>query len=171
MKKIIKKPIKGICRSFKDSRGLSIDFQNIINDFKTYTGEDINHTFYSFSKFKGTARGLHYQKYPNQQTKMILILSGSIIDYCCNFFEQSNVVSGLQSNNMKTGDWIIIPENFLHGFITLSENTNILYLMSKRFKAEDYFIASLQKVFKNFDLPNIEVISKQDKEGKDLLVN
>ena len=72
---------------------------------------------------------------------------------------------------MKTGEWIIIPENFLHGFITLSENTNILYLMSKKFKAEDYFIASLQKIFKNFDLPDINIISKQDGEGKDLTVN
>ena len=163
--KIIQNPILGCAKVFHDERGLSIDFGDINKKFHSYTNETIKHAFYSFSGNEGTARGLHYQRSPEQQWKMILILSGSIIDYSCCLSEEDNKISSLKKFQMKIGQWIIIPKNFLHGFITIEKNTNVMYLMSNYFVKSHYSIYSLRDAFQEFNLPEINLISEQDKNG------
>jgi len=87
----------------------------------------------SFNKLKGTLRGMHYQKAPHQEAKLVRCSRGSIYD----------VIIDLRKDSPTFMDWIgvelsqdnykmlYIPEDFAHGFITLEDNTEVSYLMSE----------------------------------------
>jgi len=86
----------------------------------------------SESKDKGTLRGLHYQREPKAEIKLIRCLKGAIWD----------VVVDLRYNSETYGKWfgkklsdenrtmMYVPKGFAHGFISLEPNTEILYLVS-----------------------------------------
>ena len=87
----------------------------------------------SFNKTKGTLRGMHYQKSPWQEAKLIRCSSGSIFD----------VIIDLRKNSPTYKEWIgaelsqdnykmlYVPKDFAHGFITLEDNCEVSYLMSE----------------------------------------
>jgi dTDP-4-dehydrorhamnose 3,5-epimerase len=86
----------------------------------------------SFNKKKGTLRGLHYQKEPNWESKIIQCLRGKI--YC--------VVADLRMDSPTFGKWISLeiseenkniilsPEGCANGFQTLTDDCLIEYFMS-----------------------------------------
>lgn len=87
----------------------------------------------SFNKLKGTLRGMHYQKAPHQEAKLVRCSRGCIYD----------VIIDLRNDSPTFLDWIgvelsqdnykmlYIPQDFAHGFITLEDNTEVSYLMSE----------------------------------------
>jgi len=90
----------------------------------------INH---SITHQKGSVRGLHFQYPPNAEIKMVKCLQGSAFDVIVDIREGSptflhsySVV--LSSANMRT---IYIPKGFAHGFQTLEEDTQLLYMHSE----------------------------------------
>ena len=82
----------------------------------------------SFSK-KGTLRGLHYQKPPYAQTKLVRVLQGEIIDVAVDLrkdsatFGQSFSIK-LTAENKKQ---LLVPQGFAHGFSVISETAVVLY--------------------------------------------
>jgi dTDP-4-dehydrorhamnose 3,5-epimerase len=86
----------------------------------------------SFSKKKNTLRGMHYQLYPFAESKVIRCIKGSIFD----------VILDLRKNSKTFGKWfgmilsednrkmIYVPKGFAHGFLTLEDNTEVLYFSS-----------------------------------------
>jgi dTDP-4-dehydrorhamnose 3,5-epimerase len=86
----------------------------------------INH---SFSKKKGTVRGLHYQIPPFTETRIIKCIKGSVFDVAVDLRKNSPTFLkcfGLElteENNLM----FFIPEGFAHGFQTLKSNTGLLY--------------------------------------------
>ena len=92
----------------------------------------------SESKEIGTLRGLHYQREPNAEVKLIRCLKGAIWD----------VVVDLRNNSATYGKWfgkklsaenrtmMYVPKGFAHGIITLEPNTEILYLVSAFYASE-----------------------------------
>jgi dTDP-4-dehydrorhamnose 3,5-epimerase len=89
----------------------------------------INH---SFSKRKGTLRGMHYQLPPNTETRIIKCIRGSVFDIAVDLRKNSPTflkwfgVELTGENNLM----YFIPEGFAHGFQTLKSNTELLYLHS-----------------------------------------
>jgi dTDP-4-dehydrorhamnose 3,5-epimerase len=87
----------------------------------------------SFSADKGTLRGLHYQLSPSQETKIIRCIRGSIWD----------CVLDIRPDSPKFGSWIgveltsenrtgiLVPKGCAHGFLSLSEDSEILYLVDE----------------------------------------
>lgn len=87
----------------------------------------------SFTKRKGTIRGLHYQKPPHQEDKIIQCLKGEIY----------NVVLDLRINSSTFGKWvserlneknrrmILVPKGCANGLQTLTDNCEIEYFMSE----------------------------------------
>lgn len=94
---------------------------------------DIVHINQSFTKKKGTIRGLHLQKSPRQEDKIIRCLKGKIFD----------VAVDLRKNSPTFGKWVsqiltennnklfLIPKGYAHGFQTLTDNCTIQYFVSE----------------------------------------
>jgi dTDP-4-dehydrorhamnose 3,5-epimerase len=92
----------------------------------------------SLSVQKGTLRGLHYQVEPHGEAKVVRCISGELWD----------VIVDLRSNSASFGQWfgaeltatnrqmLYVPKGCAHGFITLDDNTEILYLVSSFYAAE-----------------------------------
>lgn len=72
----------------------------------------------SFSK-KGVFRGLHLQRPPHEQTKLIRVISGRIVDFVV---EPESGVNGIRWQEIEAGsDWIKIDSKFAHGFYALED--------------------------------------------------
>ena len=92
----------------------------------------INHTL---TKKSGAVRGLHFQFPPNAETKAVSCLKGEIYDVAVDLRQDSPTFLDwhseiLSGENQKS---LIIPEGFAHGFQTLVENCELLYLHSALF--------------------------------------
>lgn len=90
---------------------------------------------HSFSKEKGTLRGLHYQRPPMAQAKLLRCVRGEILDVAVDVREGSPTYAKwvgvrLSAENKRE---LFIPRGFLHGFITLTDEVEVLY------KADNYY--------------------------------
>lgn len=110
--------------------------------FSEFKDNGIEHVFsqdgYSKSK-KGVLRGLHYQLKPADQGKLIRVLTGRIFD----------VAVDIRKGSAHYGKWIgkelseengltlFLPPGFAHGFVTLEEDTRVLYKMTKEYSKKD----------------------------------
>lgn len=84
---------------------------------------------HSFSAVKGTLRGLHYQLNPKAQTKLVRCTKGAIYDVAVDIREGSPSYGQwfgieLSADNKKQ---LLIPKGFAHGFMTLTEDTEVQY--------------------------------------------
>ncbi len=92
----------------------------------------------SFNARKGTLRGLHYQAAPYAETKIVRCTQGAIYDVAVDLRPQSPtfrnwtaVVLSASNHSM-----LYIPEGCAHGFLTLEDDTEIVYQMSEFHNAE-----------------------------------
>jgi len=83
---------------------------------------------FSFSK-KDVIRGLHYQKHPKAQGKLVSVLKGGVWDVAVDIRRQSStflkwIAAELNDQNHKM---LYIPPGFAHGFVSLTEDVHLLY--------------------------------------------
>lgn len=86
----------------------------------------------SRSTFVGTIRGIHFQRPPHAQDKLVRCLRGSVLDYAVDLRRGSptfghHVVAELTEEN---GDQLFIPVGFGHAFVTLTPDAEIAYKCS-----------------------------------------
>ena len=86
---------------------------------------------------KGTLRGLHYQEEPYLEAKIVYCLKGSVYDVIVDLRPSSSTYMCHFGTKlaMDHPTAFYIPKGFAHGFITLEENSQLLYLMSEFYKA------------------------------------
>ncbi|MBQ1545884.1 MAG: dTDP-4-dehydrorhamnose 3,5-epimerase [Clostridia bacterium] len=92
----------------------------------------------SFTERKGTVRGLHFQRPPMAQAKLLSCLRGSILD----------VAVDLRPDSPTYKDWVgviltaedptqlLIPRGFAHGFVTLTDNVEFQYKVDNFYSPE-----------------------------------
>ena len=120
--------------SFLDKRGI---FTKIFSQdkFKEVSNFNIKQVNISSSYKKGSFRGLHYQSGRFAEKKIVFCLKGKIMDFIVNVDKKSDeylkVLSIELSSKKKNG--LLIPASFAHGFITLEQNTTIIYLHDKEY--------------------------------------
>jgi len=92
----------------------------------------------SYSKDKGTLRGLHYQLSPHEEAKLMRCIKGAIFDVAVDLRPDSETYKKwfgieLTESNRKM---LFIPEGFAHGYQTLVENTEAFYMSSAFYAPE-----------------------------------
>jgi len=120
---------------FKDERGyFSRTFCK-----KTFSEYGINADFVqsniSQNTEKYTLRGLHSQKAPNQEDKLVICTRGRIIDVCVDVRKDSPtykqyVSAELDENN---GKCLYIPKGCAHGYLTLEDDSQVLYFVTAEY--------------------------------------
>ena len=116
---------------FKDSRGYFFESFNK----KTFQEAGILSQFVqdnqSFSK-KDVLRGLHFQKPPYAQAKLVSVIQGAVLDVAVDLRRKSQTYGKYYSVEL-TGEnkkMMFIPEGFAHGFATLQDDTIFSYKCS-----------------------------------------
>lgn len=124
---------------------------HLFNDERGYFFENFNHFAFkqdkidlnfiqeNFSKSKkNVIRGLHFQKNPKAQAKLVTAVSGEIFD----------VAVDLRKNSPTFGKWVseilseinhkslYIPEGFAHGFCVLSESATVMYKINHEYSLD-----------------------------------
>jgi dTDP-4-dehydrorhamnose 3,5-epimerase len=86
----------------------------------------------SFNKKKNTLRGMHYQAFPHEETKIVRCTRGSIYDVIVDLRSQSHTYKEwfAVELNEKNQKMLYIPKGFAHGFLTLEDETEVSYQMS-----------------------------------------
>lgn len=99
---------------------------------------DFVQTSLSVNKKKYTLRGLHSLKEPYLEDKLIACVSGSIFDVCVDIRKNSPTYGEYVAEiiTADNGKMLYIPKGFAHGFLTLEENTNVLYCMTEFYHPE-----------------------------------
>ena len=116
-------------KRFTDKRGYFCEtynkqeFSNIGYDLEFVQD---NH---SYSRYKATIRGLHFQIPPLAQAKLVRVIRGSIFDVVVDLRVLSGTYGKYVSETLsaENGKQILVPEGFAHGFMTLEDNTEVLY--------------------------------------------
>lgn len=92
----------------------------------------------SYNSQKGTLRGMHYQREPNSETKLVRCTRGTIFD----------VVVDIRTSSPSYGRWdafelnqddhhaLYIPKGCAHGFQTLTDDCEVFYQMSQQYFAD-----------------------------------
>lgn len=115
---------------YKDSRGIFARFfcREELKDL--LHGKEIEQVNYSLTTTRGAIRGMHFQHPPAAETKMVRCLRGEVFDVIVDLRKDSKTFLKwhgeiLSAAKMKM---IYIPEGFAHGFQTLEDNCELLYL-------------------------------------------
>ena|ERR1019366_4533159 len=87
----------------------------------------------SFSTRKGTLRGMHYQREPYSEVKLVRCVKGAIWDVIIDIRPDSPTFRRWQGIELScvNGHQLYIPKGFAHGFQTLSDDVEVNYLISE----------------------------------------
>ena len=123
LKEITRKPLA-------DSRGYFERFFCLEELGDILAGRSIVQINHSLTFLAGTVRGMHFQTPPHSETKIVSCVRGAVFDVAVDIRQRSPTFLqwhgvNLSEDNHKT---LIIPEGFAHGFQTLSERSELIYL-------------------------------------------
>jgi len=113
------------------------DFFARVWDSKKFLENDLNPKIVqcniSQSKLKGTIRGLHYQKNPFEENKLIRCTKGKIFDVLLDLRPTSKTFKKYEGFELSEDNhkMVYVPEGFAHGFQTLENNTEVFYQVSQ----------------------------------------
>ena len=93
----------------------------------------------SYSSEKGTLRGIHFQKSPMAQTKLITCTRGRILDVAVDLRKGSPTYLKWVSVELSDENKLMlyIPKGFGHGFVTLTDNVEVLYKVDEYYSKEN----------------------------------
>lgn len=154
---------------FEDERGFFFESFNQ-KQFEDVVGYPVNFVQDNHSKSsKGVLRGLHYQKAPYAQGKLVRCIVGEVFDVAVDIRKDSNTFGQWVGVNLSAENkrQLWIPEGFAHGFLVLSETAEFVY------KTSDYYQPSTEKnILWNDKILNIMwpktenlIISDKDQNG------
>jgi len=158
--------------TFLDERGeFSRIFDNLF--FEDKLEDKVRNINYSNNPLKNTFRGFHGCANPSSsETKVIVPISGSIIDFI--YDPSANNNKGLleiQKLSASKKEIIIVPRRYLNAFLTLEDNTSLIYITDNNYTKEGEFGARFND--KKINIPDeflfqIKHLSIKDKNWPDL---
>ena len=140
--KVISTTINGLFvfepQVFEDYRGWFMETYSVRELEKNGITTTFIQDNHAYNKFKGILRGLHFQRNPMAQTKLVRCVKGSIIDVAVDLRKASETYKKwfsieLSSDNKKQ---LYIPQGFAHGYITLEDETEVVYKVDTFYSKE-----------------------------------
>lgn len=135
-------PIEGLVifepKKFGDHRGFFMESFNLSKFHDLFPEVNFCQDNQSLSEKAFTLRGLHFQKPPFAQDKLVRVLAGRILDVAVDLRKDSptflhHFTVELSAENCLQ---LFVPKGFAHGLITLEPNTEVLYKVSAPYSAD-----------------------------------
>lgn len=122
-------------KQFRDSRGFFSEVYNKRMLASAGITEDFVQDNHSHSAQVGTIRGLHFQKPPHAQVKLVRVTRGRIMDYAIDLRRPSSFFGRYVARELSAENWsqLLVPVGFAHAFCTLEPDTEVVY------KVTDYY--------------------------------
>ena len=136
--KFVKTPLEGLViiepAVFSDDRGWFLESYNK-NKFEKAIGEILFVQDNESKSSKGVLRGLHFQKPPYAQAKLVRCIEGKVLDVAVDIREGSetygeHITVELSGENKKQ---VFIPRGFAHGFLVLSNTAIVSYKVDNNY--------------------------------------
>lgn len=130
----IEGPLEIVPRKFADDRGF---FSETFNE-ADLVEHGIDHRWvqdnHAYSSGKGILRGMHFQRPPFAQAKLVRVARGSIFDVVVDLRQRSPTFGKWIALELSAAKWnqLYIPVGFAHGYLTLGE-AEVLYKVSVRY--------------------------------------
>lgn len=172
--KITTLPIEGVLliepKIFGDSRGWFFEAYNE----ERYRAEGITETFVqdnqSFSQ-KNVVRGLHFQRPPFSQAKLVSVIQGAVLDVAVDL-RSGSPTYGQYVSAVLTGEnhrQFFVPKGFAHGFSVLEDHTIFAYKCSCLYnkESEGNIIYNDPDIHVEWGVDN-PILSEKDKVGPTL---
>lgn len=123
---------------FEDTRGWFMETYSKVK-MGHLTNVDFVQDNQSYSAKKGTLRGIHFQTSPMAQTKLVRCVKGSVLDLAVDLRKDSPnfkkwILVELSAQNKNQ---LLIPRGFGHGFVTLEDDTEIVYKVDNYYSKEN----------------------------------
>jgi dTDP-4-dehydrorhamnose 3,5-epimerase len=93
---------------------------------------------FSYNHKRGTLRGLHWQAAPHGQAKLVRCTRGSVFDVGLDLRPDSETYGQWTSVELSAANraMLYVPEGFAHGYLTLEDDSEVLYLVTSRYAPE-----------------------------------
>lgn len=156
MTEIRKNELEGVLeivpKRFGDDRGFFSETYNrkVLKD----AGVDLDFVQdnQSYSARRGVLRGLHYQLPPFAQDKLVRVVKGAIFDVAIDIRRSSPQFGKWHAIEISATKWnqLLVPKGFAHGFVTLEEDTEVIY------KTTDFYSPEHDRAIR-YDDPTIGI--------------
>jgi len=92
----------------------------------------------SWNRSRGTLRGMHFQRSPHEEAKLVRCTAGAIFDVCVDLRPASRTYTRWVGVELaaENGNALYIPEGCAHGFLTLADRSEVSYQMSAFYSPE-----------------------------------
>jgi len=139
-------------RRFRDERGFFSESWSRHNMREAGLNFDFVQDNHSMSMRAGTVRGMHFQAPPHAQTKLVRCGRGRLLDVAVDIRKGSPTFGEYVAVELsfENGQQLLIPRGFLHGFVTLLPETEIIY------KCDDYYAPECDGAVR-FDDPDVGI--------------
>ena len=124
----------------------------------------------AYSRKKGTLRGLHYQVSPCEETKLVRCTKGRIFDVIIDLRPKSPTYMKWVGFELMAGNgkMLYVPENFAHGYLTLTNHAEVFYQVSEFYSPESERGIRYNDPVIGIKWPDdVRIISDKDKDWPD----
>jgi len=121
---------------------------------------------------KGVLRGLHWQRAPHAQAKLVQLVTGASYTVVVDVRPQSDTFCRWVGLHLHAHRMLWIPEGFAHGFLALADDTYVLYKTTAYYQPDHAMSVSWASPQLNIRWPHIDVpivLSEQDRLAPDFL--
>ncbi|AQR60894.1 dTDP-4-dehydrorhamnose 3,5-epimerase [Brevundimonas sp. LM2] len=138
MNESIATPLMIAPRRFGDNRGWFMETYSEVAAAKFGIHDRFVQDNHSLSAFEGTIRGIHFQKPPHAQAKLVHCVRGSILDYAVDLRRGSptfghHIAAKLTAEG---GEQLYVPVGYGHAFVTLEPDVEVVYKVTDIYAPE-----------------------------------
>lgn len=125
-------------RRFGDTRGWFMETYSEARALDFGIAERFVQDNHSYSATTGTVRGLHFQRPPRAQAKLVRCVRGAIMDFAVDIRRGSPTYGRFVTAMItaEAGEQIYVPPGFAHGFVTLGPDVEVIYKVSDVYSPE-----------------------------------
>lgn len=125
-------------KRFSDARGWFMQTYSEVAAAAAGVDERFVQDNHSYSAAEGTVRGLHFQRPPHAQAKLVRCIRGAIMDYAVDIRKGSptygrHIAARLTATG---GEQLYVPVGFAHGFVTLGLDVEVSYKVSDTYSPD-----------------------------------